>query len=43
MAGDVVEAAMVNGEVHGAKRAEGTMRAFFDDEIPDGKRHDDKN
>ena len=42
MAGYVDEAAMVNGEVHGAKRAEGTMRAF-DDEIPDGKRHDDKN
>ena len=29
VSGYVVEAAMVNGEVHGATRAEGKMRAFF--------------
>ena len=45
MPGYVVEVAMVNGEVHGATRAEGKMRAFFfffEDEIPGGKRHDKK-
>ena len=42
VSGDVVEAAMVNGKVHGAKRAKGKVGAFFDDEIPGGKRHEDK-